>query len=148
MKKHSMTIVIVVTLLFAVAMIWWAKSMQSNTPKDASVTDVSIISKTGLHWHPQLEIYVKGEKQEIPNGIGMVGGHKPLHTHDDAPIVHMEFQALVAQSDTTLGEFFRVWGKKSEDFGQTVTMTVNGELSTELLDYHMKDGDKIELRYE
>lgn len=148
MKKHTMTIVIVATLLFAVGMIWWAKSMQSNTPKDASATDGSIISKTGLHWHPQLEIYVKGEKQEIPNGIGMVGGHKPLHTHDDAPIVHMEFQALVAQSDTTLGEFFRVWGKKSEDFGQTVTMTVNGEPNTELLNYHMNDGDKIELRYE
>lgn len=143
-----MTIVIIATVVLSIGLIWWAKSMQSNIPKDASMTDASIISKNGLHWHPQLEIYVKGEKQEIPNGIGMVGGHKPLHTHDDAPIVHMEFQGLVAQNDTTLGEFFSVWGKKSEDFGQTVTMTVNGESNTELLNYHMKDSDKIVLNYD
>lgn len=147
MNKTTL-VVIGATLIFSFGLIWWAKSVQSNNPKNPSITDASTISKNGVHWHPQLEIYVKGEKREIPNGIGMVGGHKPLHTHNDAPVIHMEFQGQVTKSDTTLGQFFSVWGKKSEDFGQTVTMTVNGEPNTELLNYHMKDGDKIILNYD
>lgn len=143
-----MTIVIATVLLLSVGLIWWSKSMQLDTQTAASAPDANVISKNGLHWHPELEIYVKGEKQEIPNGIGMIDGHKPLHTHDDAPIVHMEFQGLVAQKDTTLGEFFRVWGKKSEDFGQIVAMTVNDNPNTELLEYHMQDKDKIVLNYQ
>ena len=143
-----MTIVIATVLLLSAGLIWWSKSMQLDTQMATSTPDANVISKNGLHWHPELEVYVKGEKQEIPNGIGMFGGHKPLHTHDDAPIVHMEFQGLVAQKDTTLGEFFRVWGKKSEDFGQTVAMTVNGNPNTELLEYHMQDKDKIVLNYQ
>ncbi len=148
MKKHTMTIVIIVTIVFAISMIVWAKSMQSNSVDVSTAGDASVLSTNGLHWHPELEIYVKGVKQDIPNGLGLVGAHKPMHTHDDVPIVHLEFPARVTQDDTKLGKFFEVWGKNPSDFGQTVTMTVNGVPNTELMDYHMKDGDKIELRYE
>lgn len=147
MKKHTMTIVIIVTIVFAIGMIAWAKSMQSNSTSN-DTSDSSTLSTNGLHWHPELEIYVKGVKQGIPNGLGLVGVHKPMHTHDDVPIVHLEFPARVTTNDTKLGKFFETWGKNPSDFGQTVTMTVNGVPNTELMDYQMKDGDKIELRYE
>ena len=145
MKKHSMTIAIVVTLLLVVAMIWWARANQTTSPASP---DGEVLSLKGMHAHPQLEIYVKGEKQEIPTGLGMVGGHKPMHTHDDVPIIHLEFPAKVTRDDTRLGKFFDVWGKDFREFGQTVTMTVNGEPNTELEKYQMKDGDKIILNYE
>ena len=145
MKKHSMTIAIVVTLLLVVAMIWWARANQTTSPASP---DGEVLSLKGMHAHPQLEIYVKGEKQEIPTGLGLVGGHKPMHTHDDVPIVHLEFPAKVTRDDTRLGKFFDIWGKDFREFGQTVTMTVNGEPNTELENYQMKDGDKIVLNYE
>lgn len=148
MKKHTMTIVIIVTIVFAIGMIVWAKSMQSTSTSVNDTGDSNVLSTKGLHWHPELEIYVKGIKQEIPNGLGLVGGHKPMHTHDDVPIVHLEFPARVTQDDTKLGKFFEVWGKDFREFGQNVTMMVNGESNTEYENYEMKDGDKIELRYE
>lgn len=147
MKKHTMTIVIIVTIVFAIGMIAWAKSMQSNSTSN-DTSDSSTLSINGLHWHPELEIYVKGVKQDIPNGLGLVGAHKPMHTHDDVPIVHLEFPAKVTEDDTHLGKFFEVWGKDFREFGQTVAMTVNGEPNNELENYQMKDGDKIILNYE
>jgi len=148
MKKHTMTIVIGLTLIFAIGMIVWAKSMQSDTRGVSATGDSGILSTKGLHWHPELEIYVKGVKQDIPDGLGLVGAHKPVHTHDDVPIVHLEFPARVTKDDTKLGKFFEVWGKDFREFGQTVAMTVNGVPSTEYENYEMRDKDKIELRYE
>ncbi len=146
MKKHTMTIVIAVTIVFAISMIWWAKANQSTSPASS---DGEVLSLRGMHTHPQLEIYVKGEKITIPQNIGLAGAvHQPMHTHDDVPIVHLEFPARVTKDDTRLGKFFTVWGKDFREFGQTVTMTVNGESNTEYENYEMKDGDKIELRYE
>ncbi len=143
-----MTIVIIVTIVFAIGMIVWAKSMQSTNTSVNDTGDSNVLSTKGLHWHPELDIYVKGIKQEIPNGLGLVGGHKPMHTHDDVPIVHLEYPAKVTREDTRLGKFFTVWGKDFREFGQDVTMTVNGEPNTEYENYEMKDGDKIELHYE
>ena len=82
------------------------------------------------------------------SGIGMVVNELALHKHDDVPIVHMEFQGIVRTQDTTLGKFFHTLAKTSEDFGQNVTMTVNGKPNTELMDYHMKDANIIVLNYD
>ena len=145
MKQHTFTIIIITIVILAIGLIWWAKA---NQAKEITSPDSNVISMSGIHYHPKLEIYIKGEKLEIPQNIGLVGGHKPIHTHDDAPIVHLEFQTKVTNDDTRLGKFFAVWGKDFNEFGQNVTMTVNGEPNTELENYEMKDGDKIELRYE
>src|SRR3989344_4887164 len=107
-----------------------------------------IISRNGFHWHPELTIYVKGEKQEIPENIGIGAVHQPIHTHDDAPLLHMEFQGLVRKQDATLGQFFKNWGKDMRSFGTNMNMTVNGEENTEYENYIMHDKDNIELRYE
>ena len=145
MKKHTFTIVIIATVVLAMGLIWWAKANQAT---EITSPNSNVISMSGIHYHPELEIYVKGEKIEIPPNIGLIGGHRPIHTHEDAPIVHLEYQTKVTKEDTRLGKFFEVWGKDFKEFGQNVTMTVNGELNTEYENYEMKDGDKIELRYE
>ncbi|MBI1974710.1 MAG: hypothetical protein HYS51_02625 [Candidatus Zambryskibacteria bacterium] len=146
--KNGLIIVGVIAILFA-GSIWWSKSLQKSDPE--------IISRNGLHWHPTLEIYVKGEKQEIPvnTGIGdqyaaQPMGMSPIHTHADANqgIIHMEFEGVVRKEDTKLSKFFESWNKDINSFGSNVFMKVNGEPNTELGNYEMKDGDKIELRYE
>ena len=121
---------------------------------------VDIVTQSGLHWHPKLSIYIKGEKQPFTNGIGLNGAvHNPIHTHDDADkdIVHMEFQGVVTKEDTKLASFFKIWGKKfssTQIFDKkngeegTVKMTVNGKGNTQFENYQMRDGDMIEIRYE
>jgi len=128
-----------IALILLVGGSWWARSL-SNSP--------DLVSPNGLHWHPTLDIYVKGEKIEIPEGIGLGAVHLPMHTHDDLPIIHLEFSGIVREKDLMLGQFFRNWGKDMRSFGTNVSMTVNGEENTEYENYIMRDGDRIELQYE
>lgn len=114
------------------------------------ILESDIVSKNGFHWHPELTIYVKGEKLEIPENIGIGATHQPIHTHDDSDegVVHMEFQGRVLKQNTTLGQFFKNWGKDMRSFGTNMKMTVNGQENTEYENYIMQDKDKIELHYE
>ena len=139
MNKTSLYIISF--LLFFGGMIWWSKNLQKNDP--------DIISRTGLHWHPQLTIYAKGEKQEVSPNIGMTGGAMmPMHTHEPDGTIHVESGGIVRKKDVTLGQFFKIWGRDINSFGINMTMTINGEENTELSEYVIQDGDKIELRYE
>lgn len=117
--------------------------------KYLQASDPNSVSKTAIHWHPQLEIYVKGEKQPFPPGVGLSGSSMaPMHTHDPDGSIHVEMGGPVKDSSVRLGRFFEIWGKDFNSFGTNVKMTVNGKENTELQNYQMKDGDKIELRYE
>lgn len=137
--KNAVIIGVIAIVVLAGAS-WWSKSLSSNDP--------TVIGRSGIHWHPELEIYVKGERVEIPQSVGLLGMHSPIHTHEDLPIIHLEFDGTVREDDVKLGEFFRVWGKDFMSFGSTVRMMVNGQENTEFENYHMRDGDKIELYYE
>lgn len=133
---------------------------KGNNPS-ASVPKDQIIAENGLHWHPKLTVTVKGQKQEIPTGIGLAGNiHQELHTHDEDAkdgVIHMEMKGLVTKDETKLLNFFRIWGK---DFSSTqifdkkngeegkVKMMVNGKENTEFQNYMMKDSDNIEISYE
>ena|SRR3989338_3670490 len=107
-----------------------------------------VISMRGLHWHPSLEIYVKGVQQEIPEGIGLGAVHMPMHTHDDLPLIHLEFNGVVRSEDLMLGEFFKNWGRDMRSFGANMRMMVNGVENVEYENYLMHDGDKIQLFYD
>ena len=113
------------------------------------IAEADIVSRSGMHWHPELAIYVKGVKQELPANIGIGATHQPIHTHDDSDqgIVHMEFQGLVRKQDITLGQFFKNWGKDIRSFGTDMKMVVDGEENVEYENYLMGDKDKIELWY-
>ncbi len=150
MKKT--TIVIIVTVGLVIGGVWWTNISQSN--------DSDLISKSGIHWHPNLSIYIKGIKQEIPAEIGIgtqyasypgydVGmAMSGVHTHDATGVIHFEFSGLVHKEDLTLGQFFKIWGKDMNNFGSNMKMVVNGKENTEYGNYHMQDEDKIELYYE
>ena len=140
------------TIVLLVGGVWWSKTLQASDP--------SIISRGGIHWHPELTIYIKGVKQEIPANVGIgpqyahTRGYDPqmrmatVHTHEDLPLIHLEFMSgPVYKEDVTLGQFFKVWGKDIHSFGTNLRMTVNGVENTEYENYVMKDGDNIELNY-
>lgn len=115
---------------------------QSNNP--------NIVALSGMHWHPLLTMYVKGEKLELPPDMGLGAVHKPIHTHaEDSPkgVIHLEFSGMVRKNDIMLGRFFENWGKDMRSFGENMRMTVNGVESTEYENFVMHDGDKIELLY-
>lgn len=125
--------------------------------RQPGITEEEIISRRGLHWHPELTILIKGERQEIPANIGIGAVEQPIHTHDSTGVIHMEMTGLIVKKDTRLGRFFEIWGKQFNsncifDFCASeegkVKMTVNDQESSEFENYLMKDKDKIEIRYE
>lgn len=129
-----------VVVFLLIGSTWLSRSLQESNP--------DVLSRAGLHWHPLLVIYVKGEKIEIPQDIGLGATHRPVHTHEDLPIIHLEFSGLVRREDAMLGQFFKNWGYDMRSFGTSMQMTVNGKENTEYENYVMRDGDNIELRYD
>ena len=136
------------------------RTRNSGEVKGTTVGEVELVSRSGLHWHPKLEIYIKGEKVELEDGIGLGVVEKPMHTHTEdyrEGVVHMEFSGRVTAEQTRLGNFFDIWGKKfssSQLFDRVngdegvVRMKVNGIENTEYENYEMKDTDRIEIRFE
>jgi hypothetical protein len=63
---------------------------------------------TTLHEHANVQVFVNGEPQSVPQGIGITeDGLASLHTHTGDGLVHVESSQV---RDFTLGEFFDVWG--------------------------------------
>jgi len=132
--------------VFGIAIIVGLAWIVASAPK---TPEGDIVSRRGLHWHPEISIYVKGVKQEMPASLGIIGSSmEPVHTHEPDGVIHLEFQGLVKKRDITLDQFFKSWGKDINSFGANLKMTVNGRENTELGNYLMQDKDKIELRYE
>jgi|SRR3989344_2227099 len=134
--------------------------LSKNSPPSTSVPEDQIVTKNGLHWHPKADIYIKGEKQEFTDSIGLGAIHQPMHTHAEDykdGVVHMEMQGVVTKDETRLERFFEIWGK---EFSSTqifefknsteaaLKMLVNGKENSDFENYKMQDGDKIEIRYE
>lgn len=132
--------------------------------------DAQTISQSGVHWHPELSIYIKGQKKEIPKDLGIGSVYSDhlfydpmmqmtdIHTHTSDGILHWEVMSgPVKKGHARLKAFFGIWGKTFNanqifDYqnGQegTVKMFVNGQESSEYENYVVKDKDKIEIRYE
>lgn len=129
----------------------WYGATRPPIPED------DIISRSGIHWHPELSIVIKGQKQEISANVGLGAVHQTFHTHDTSGVLHLEQQDLVTKKDILLGRFFKIWGKEfnrscifdsCNGSGGKVAMLVNGKENTEFENYLTKDQDKIEIRYE
>ena len=146
MNKKAILGITIGTILILGAIVWneSAKSGAAQLAEDSG----ELVSRAGLHWHPELKITVKGKEQIIPANVGLGAVHNPIHTHDSSGIIHLEFSGLVREDDLKLSNFFEIWGKDFREFGVSLTMYVNGEKNEEFENYSMKDGDKIELRYE
>lgn len=110
------------------------------------IIESEIASRKGMHWHPELAIYVKGVKQKFP--ANLAGGASPINTHEANGIIHLESQGLVLKNEILLGQFFKIWGKDIRSFGANMKMTVNGQENVDYENYVMRDKDKIELNFE
>lgn len=120
--------------------------------KRPATVEQPIISTEAIHWHSELAVYIKGEKQPIaPNISGLV------HTHDSSGTMHWEMDGPVRKNFVLLKYFFGSWGKtfnanqifdKKNGPDGTVKMTVNGQANKQFENYQIKDKDKIEIRYE
>ncbi len=146
------------TILIVVGAVFFLSKSPSQTQVKSGATE-DVIAENGFHWHPTLTVFIDGEKQEIPEEVGIGAIHMPIHTHDDAGqgILHMEMAGVVTKEETKLGNFFKTWGKpfsKNQIFDKKntdtkkVRMTVNGKENAAFENYSMKDGDQIEIRYE
>lgn len=149
-KWLKAAVLIVIASASLAGLIWYAAS-RPKTP------DSDILARQGLHWHPELTIFLKGQQQEIPANVGIGTVHNPIHTHDASGVIHLEFEGLVTIDDLRLGQFFQAWNKplsstcildKCNDPDGQVTMTVNGQPSTEFDRYVMRDKDTIAIRFE
>ncbi len=128
---------------------------QNKQPKSS---DPNVVSESGLHYHPQLSIYINGEKIIIPTNIGLSEAkHKSPHTHDEKGELHWENEGKVTKDDLRLGKLFENWGKKfnstqlldkTDPSGSKITMTVNGQPNTEFGDHLVADKEQIEIKYQ
>ena len=170
MKKILIVTAVVVIGTITAGLVYDKKPQTSVASSQKVVANNDIVSKTGIHWHPQLTIYIKGQKQEIPANIGIGKQYSnskwydpmmdmtDFHTHDNSGTLHWEvMNGPVAKEHVQLKAFFEVWGKtfnanqifdsKNGSEG-AVKMTVNGQPNTEFENYQVKDKDRIEIRYE
>lgn len=155
--------------IFIVGAILWVENSKTGRIEILESSG-ELVSATGIHWHPELQIIVKDEGITIPAniGVGVQYAGKPLydpmmrmtnmHTHDDSGTLHWEvMKGPVKKEDVRLANFFAIWGKRFDeqcifDFCSgpegTVKMFVNGQPSAEFQNYPVQDGDKIGIRYE
>ncbi len=150
---NRLFILIGVVITVALFIIPVLLSSRSNPPASGDV-----VTQTGLHWHPHLTIFVKGKKVDIPRNVGRTGQtEQPIHTHDEDDLIHLEFPGVVYKADTTLGQFFKIWGETLThdclfEFCNgpegKLSMTVNNQPNTEYESYPLRDGDEIVLKYE
>ena len=151
LKRFSKITLIVLIVGGGIGALGWYIAHQPQTPAS------EIISQGGIHWHPNLSIYIKGKQDEIPANIGIGITHQPIHTHDATGQLHLEIQGLVTKDDIKLGRFFKIWGKQfnlqcifesCNGPNGKVKMLVNGRENNSFESYEMQDNDKIEIRYE
>jgi hypothetical protein len=106
----------------------------------------------GEHFHPHLEVYVRGREVTVPANIGIDPSQPPqlmagLHTHDTSGTIHNE-----AGENSTLGQFFAIWGVEFSDSRlgphqangeEKVRLWVDGEPSEAYGDLELADGQQI-----
>ncbi|MBI2076366.1 MAG: hypothetical protein HYT72_03915 [Candidatus Aenigmarchaeota archaeon] len=122
-----------------------------------------------IHWHPHLEITIKGEKIAIPANVGMGTSYSSspfydpmmdmtnMHTHDSSGTVHWEVMMHApTREDLYLGNFFQVWKKNFNkncifEFCNgaegSIKMLVNGKQNYDFEKYIVRDGDEIVVEF-
>lgn len=147
-KKWSMSIGVLVLLVI------FGFYLFGRGAEDEDVGTAANIPSGPIHWHPELKIIIDGENILIPPNIGLIGGEKPVHTHESNGTIHIE-NRYPSKNNMRLGYFFEIWEKEFSDEciflyctdNGTVRMAVNGIENIEFDDYILQDGDKIVIEY-
>lgn len=122
----------------------------------ASTASAADIPKTPIHWHPALEVVIKGQKQTIPANLGAVGIHEPIHTHDATGVLHYEIDNPTPENMPLHYFFDKVWKKQfnstcimnyCNNGSETVKMFVNGRENFDFENYIPKDKDEIRIEF-
>lgn len=117
-----------------------------NRGKAPEQQDSDVLSRVGVHWHPEVKVFVKGQEQKIPSNIGISASQMgEVHTHDDLPKIHYELAGPVTKQEASLGAFFKAWGQV---FDGRLTVEVNGKPVSDGLNYVVNDNDKIRVLFE
>ncbi|GEM_PF-321226 len=152
--KRSAYISVPILLIVAVSIFAASQPQATGSAADAAVA--ADIPKTPIHWHPALEVVIKGQKQTIPANLGAAGVHQPIHTHDTTGVLHYENSNPTPENMPLRYFFDNVWKKEfnstcilnycSGDSG-TVKMFVNGKENFEFDDYIPRDKDEIRIEF-
>jgi hypothetical protein len=123
-----LSLVLIVAIALAVRGAGGGSGLQSvQAPASGQTVDgLSCTSGEQLtqHVHVHLAVFVNGQEQEVPIGVGIPGGvtqqtasgpfvvsgtcFYPLHTHASDGVVHVE---AASQDTLTLGSWFDIWGQ-------------------------------------
>ncbi len=155
--KYGGILVVIVAIIVAVVA-FNRNGVDGNAVKEKPYTSSQV------HWHASLQVFTCGNYREMPKPVGADDAHlgQPLlHTHKDG-LIHIEGR-VYRKGDIALGKYMDNIGVKFDsdkilDYvngdgckdgkENTVNMKVNGKENSELRDYVIQDGDKIEVRYE
>lgn len=125
---------------------------------------VESYTKDAVHWHAGLNVFICGEKIDVPKELPQGEHHLGLpllHTHADG-LIHIEGK-IWKKEDISLGAYMdaigvpfgndTIMGYKNDGMcndgkANKVRMIVNGKENNEFRNYVVNDKDKIEIRYE
>lgn len=109
----------------------------------------------GVHYHVYLHIVILGLEYSTPANMSNLGiedptCYRPVHTHTDLPLLHIE---LPQPRDVRLGDFFEIWGQpfsRSQimsyytDATHTIDFTVGGVPNSSYQDLLLADRQPLQ----
>jgi hypothetical protein len=112
--------------------------------------------KLAMHIHARMEIFVNGNQESVPAGIGVASDClAEVHTHQADNVIHIETSA--AGEEFTLGDFYRVWEQSIDrpDFDLEVFVNDEKVWGPRVEDKKVEtpqavvltDGEKLRLQY-
>jgi hypothetical protein len=137
-KKYMM---IVIPVVIAVAAVGAAGAILYQPPQVLAISGVECHSRevTTYHVHSHLDVFVDGQKREVPANLGILSSCLFwLHTHDPDGIIHVE---APSQRQFTLGQLIDIWNQTHTD-SKAFFASVSGKPVTAYV-----DGTKFEGNY-
>lgn len=126
----------------------------SKTPEHVLDRNLKNHENLAVHIHPTLEIYVLGEKQEIPADLGITDDvMRVIHTHDTTGKLHVESPV---PHQFYLKDVFIIWGKTFNsscvleycvDEKHILKIFVNEREDARREAIPLRDGDVIRIEY-
>jgi hypothetical protein len=141
-RKRKKYMMIIIPVIIAVAAAGAAGAILYKPAPVLAVSGVECHSSeaTSYHVHSHLDLFVDGQRQEVPAQIGILSSPYCLfwlHTHSADGVIHVESPT---KKEFTLGQFLDIWSQTHAGSkvlfesvaNKTVTAYVNG---TQVQDY-------------
>ncbi len=133
-KKKYMMIIVPIIIAVAAAGTAGALLYQPGQVMAISGVECHRTEQTTYHVHSHLDVFVDGQRQQVPANIGILSSPSCLfwlHTHDTDGIIHVEAPQT---RNFTLGQFLNIWNQTRDPNGlfdsvsdKNATAYVNGD---------------------